>query len=109
MHSVDVPRWVRDGRYFDRAFIDLLEVWKCGTYRSEIPQKLDSIVRAMGLGGKPEGTCGADFARLFRSSDPASTRRSNSISEERYRDHDQASGKARPQVMTSQDAELLRR
>ena len=41
-----------DGRYFDRAFIDLLEVWKCGTYRSEIPQKLDSIVRAMGLGGK---------------------------------------------------------
>lgn len=51
MHSVDVPRWVRDGRYFDRAFIDLLEVWKCGTYRSKIPQKLDSIVRAMGLGG----------------------------------------------------------
>jgi hypothetical protein len=108
MHSVDVPRWVRDGRYFDRAFIDLLEVWKCGTYRSEIPQKLDSIVRAMGLGGKPEGTCGADFARRFHSPNPVD--REEAI---RYLRNDiEITTKLAERlglVMTSQDAELLRR
>ena len=68
--GLEVPRWVRSGRYFDTSLVDLLEVWRCGVLRSEIPQKLDTIARVLGIGAKPDGIRGEDFARLFFSDEP---------------------------------------
>lgn len=60
--GLGVPAAIRDGRYWSRQFIDLMDRWSCGT-RDFIP--LDTISRALGGPGKPEGCTGADFARLF--------------------------------------------
>lgn len=68
--QLEVPRWVRSGRYFDSSLVDLLEVWRCGVLRSEIPQKLDTIARVLGIGAKPDGIRGEDFARLYFSGEP---------------------------------------
>jgi len=64
--QVDVPHNVRNGRYFDAMFIDLCEVWLCGQrFGSGISASLDTMARALGVGEKPAGVTGADFAKLW--------------------------------------------
>lgn len=67
--GVDVPpETFTQAGYLDPTFIDLQRVWAAGS-RSPFAGTLDLICRACGLGGKPDGTSGADFARLY--ADPA--------------------------------------
>lgn len=68
MLGVDVPATVTvNRRYFDSIFVDLREVWLCGQRGGNGGEKssLDTIGRALGVGGKPDGVTGADFARLW--------------------------------------------
>jgi DNA polymerase elongation subunit (family B) len=51
------------GRYLEPTFIDLAQVWQ-GSARNGMP-KLDTIAKAFGIPGKPDGISGGDFARLF--------------------------------------------
>lgn len=66
--GVDVPTTLQspDGRYFDRVFVDLLARWKCGEWGSNGSIKLSMLARFFGVGDKPDGVTGADFARLWR-------------------------------------------
>lgn len=66
--GVDVPKWVRDGRYFDRCFVDTLELWLCGQRVGSCEASLGVVGQAFGLGGKTEGMDGGDFARLWNGS-----------------------------------------
>lgn len=68
MLGVDVPAFIRSGRYWSAAFVDLMDVWACGS-REFI--SLDTIAKAFGLAGKPDGINGGDFARLFATDKPA--------------------------------------
>lgn len=64
--GVNVPDsiYTVPSRYLEsQTFIDLAHVW-AGSQRNGFV-KLDTIAKAMGLTGKPNGTTGADFARLF--------------------------------------------
>jgi hypothetical protein len=62
--GIDVPDWVLvDGRYWSPKFVDTMKIWSFGTYGEFV--KLESISKALGLGGKTEGVTGADFARLL--------------------------------------------
>ena len=61
--SVDVPAAVFDGKWMTKTFVDLLDYWRLGN--RQISNKLDSISKAMGIGEKPEGISGKDFARLY--------------------------------------------
>jgi hypothetical protein len=66
--GIPVPDTLFSGpqRYLDQMFVDLLKVWKGGSYQGGA--KLDEIAKACGIGGKPDGISGADFHRLY--SDP---------------------------------------
>lgn len=70
--GVDVPTTLQspDGRYFDRVFVDLLARWKCGVYGGGngdgVSIKLANMAKFFGVGDKPDGVTGADFARLWR-------------------------------------------
>lgn len=63
--GVSVPETVQDptGRYFDRVFLDLFARWKCGNNGDTI--KLASMAKFFGVGDKPDGINGGDFARLW--------------------------------------------
>lgn len=68
--DVDVPRGIydRSGRYLEGHFRDLMLLWGCGVYGASV--KLDTLAKAMGLGGKQvdaEGKkiTGKDFAKLW--------------------------------------------
>lgn len=63
--GVDLPTTLFDpsGRYFDRVFVDLMARWKCGNYSDNI--KLAGLAKFFGVGDKPDGVSGADFARLW--------------------------------------------
>ncbi len=63
--GVDVPETLFDpsGRYLDRLFVDLLARWKCGNNGESV--KLDTLARYFGVGAKPDGVSGADFAQLW--------------------------------------------
>jgi hypothetical protein len=64
--GVDVPSTViRDDRYFDPVFVDIRAKWLCGQYRNGCESSLDLIGRAFGIGGKPDGMSGKDFARMW--------------------------------------------
>lgn len=68
--GIFVPSTVLDSRgYLDQTFLDLSEVWRVGvrSWPEKGLGKLDTVARALGLPGKPEGLTGADFARLFHS------------------------------------------
>ncbi len=72
--GVPVPSTVLDPRgYLDQTFVDLSETWRAGV--RSWPEKglgqLSTVAKALGLPGKADGLTGADFARLFRSDDPA--------------------------------------
>lgn len=64
--GVEVPPGIFDpsGRYLSRAFRDTMLAWQAGNYRDQFV-RLDTLGRALGLGGKTEGVDGADFARLY--------------------------------------------
>lgn len=71
--GVDVPGELQsvDGRYFDRVFVDLLARWKCGVNGGNgggngSSITLDGLARFFGVGGKTDGVCGKDFARLWK-------------------------------------------
>ena len=63
--GVEVPSWIRSGRYFDRSFVDIAMIWACG--RREAIQSLDTVARSLGVGRK--NGKGADFAALFANSE----------------------------------------
>ena len=65
--SVDVPAQVFDGKWLNKTFVDLLDYWRVGN--RQISNKLDTISRALGIGEKPDGISGKDFARLYRDSE----------------------------------------
>jgi len=63
--NIPVPPDLFAGRYWNSLrIIDLMEVFCCFS-RETSGFSLDAICRACGLGGKPEGVSGKDFARLF--------------------------------------------
>lgn len=64
--GIAVPKIIRDGRYWSRSFIDLSEEWLCGQRLGSEPANLDYISKALGIGGKPDGVTGKDFARLWK-------------------------------------------
>lgn len=68
--GIDVPDTVFQpgSRFLDSTFVDLFKVWQCGNRQGK--GSLDVVCKACGIGGKPEGTNGADFAGLLRSDDP---------------------------------------
>jgi len=63
--GVEVPDTVFSGRYLDgHTFVDTMKRWQVGNYR-EAFVSLDRLATAFGVGGKPDGISGADFARLW--------------------------------------------
>lgn len=63
--GIEIPRGAFDGRYFNSIFVDLRKWWLFGQHQTSCPSSLDYISRALGVGGKPEGVTGADFAKLW--------------------------------------------
>lgn len=70
VNGVEVPAGVRRGRYWDRNFVDLQELWQCGDRYGR--GSLDSITRACGISNTKKGS-GAFFARLL-TEDPLAAR-----------------------------------
>jgi predicted PolB exonuclease-like 3'-5' exonuclease len=63
--GVDVPEWVRKGRYFDSSFVDLEVEWNMGNNAKCI--SADNLCKALGIVGKeavPEVT-GATFHTFY--------------------------------------------
>lgn len=60
-HRIQVPYWLRHGRYWNDLVIDLREVWQLGDSRAH--GSLASICRHLGLGEKAGN--GADFSLLW--------------------------------------------
>jgi len=60
-HRIQVPYWLRQGRYWNDLVIDLREVWQLGDSRAH--GSLSSICRHLGLGEKAGN--GADFSLLW--------------------------------------------
>lgn len=65
--GIDVPSWVRNGRYWDKSFIDLCEVWRCGQQWQEAPASFDALARYFSTEGKPDGCEGAVFYEVWKS------------------------------------------
>lgn len=62
LHGVDVPAGIlSQGRYWDKMFVDLMQVWGCGVWGERI--SLDKLCGFFGLARKTGS--GADFARLL--------------------------------------------
>lgn len=60
-HRIQVPYWLRQGRYWNDLVVDLREVWQLGDSRAH--GSLASICRHLGLGEKSGN--GADFSLLW--------------------------------------------
>ena len=61
---------VYQGRYLDKRFIDLMEVFACGEYGYKA--KLDDVAHFLGAEGKYDGGCtGETFAQMWESGDLA--------------------------------------
>lgn len=60
-HRIQVPYWLRQGRYWNDLVVDLREVWQLGDSRAH--GSLASICRHLGLGEKAGN--GADFSLLW--------------------------------------------
>jgi hypothetical protein len=67
--GVPIPMGVRQGRYWNPIFIDLMQVW--GFYGQDMV-KLDTLAKAFGMQGKVtegdngQAVSGADFHKLWR-------------------------------------------
>jgi len=62
---VALPQWIRSGRYWDRCFIDAMDVWACGNRDQAV--SLDLAAATLGVGRK--SGCGSQFASLWGGSD----------------------------------------
>lgn len=62
---VALPEWIRSGRYWDRCFVDAMEVWACGNRDQTVG--LDLASATLGVGRKSGS--GAHFASLWGGSD----------------------------------------
>ena len=60
--GIQVPMWVRRGRYFHESFQDLKEIWQCGD-RNESTGGLNGLAKAFGCGEKLGS--GKHFGRLW--------------------------------------------
>ena len=61
--GVNIPAGLRHGRYWSDLITDLMKIWtldRYGTYA-----KLDTVGRALGLGGKTDGIDGSQFHVLW--------------------------------------------
>lgn len=69
--GVDVPSWVRNGRYWDRQFVDLRDEWLLGQRWGDCESSLDHMARALGVGAKADaaGCDGAAFGKMWLSGD----------------------------------------
>ena len=65
-HGVTVPAsaWDKSGRYPAYAFVDLIDRLPKRGFNDE-SRKLTDVCSWLGIGSKPEGTDGGDFARLW--------------------------------------------
>ena len=65
-HSIEVPAaaWDKTGRYPAYCFIDLIDKLPKRGF-SEESRKLTDVCKWLGIGEKPEGVDGGDFARLW--------------------------------------------
>lgn len=72
--GVDVPATVRDGRYWNRAFLDLRDEWLLGQRWGDCESSLDHMARALGVGSKSdaENCDGASFWKKWLSGNPQS-------------------------------------
>jgi hypothetical protein len=61
--GVPVPRWIRDGRYWSRAFLDTRELWQLGNRQAK--SSLNHVCQALGIPGKLDGVDGSQFAKLW--------------------------------------------
>lgn len=63
--GVTIPSTIRDqqGRYWDGLFIDLMVRFAVGAWKENV--KLDLAAKFFGVGAKPDGVNGGDFARLW--------------------------------------------
>jgi hypothetical protein len=66
INRVEVPDGVRDGRYWDKIFVDIREHWLCGQWKGDVESSLDLMARALGVGHKLDKTIGAHFGKLWR-------------------------------------------
>lgn len=63
--GIDIPKGVfNNNRFLSDTFTDLRDLWLGSSGQQK--GKLDSICRACGIGSKPDGIGGEDFARLYR-------------------------------------------
>lgn len=71
--GVEIPPTVRDGRYWDRLFVDLRDEWLLGQRWGDCESSLDHMARALGVGAKSDaaGCDGATFHKLWLSGDAA--------------------------------------
>ena len=63
-HGVKVPERVRNGRYFNTRFVDLMELFKAGSWQEKFVS-LNTAAKFLGCGEKTGS--GADFAALWQS------------------------------------------
>ena len=63
--GVALPEWIRNGRYWDRCFIDAMDVWSCGNREQAV--SLDLAAATLGVGRKSGS--GAHFASLWNGDD----------------------------------------
>jgi hypothetical protein len=63
--GIDVPEWIRNGRYWSTRFVDSMAEWNFGAMGGASFVKLEVLAAAFGIPGKPDGITGADFDRLF--------------------------------------------
>ncbi len=61
--GVNVPAGLRHGRYWSDLVVDLMKVWTLDRY--SVYAKLDTVGRALGLGGKTDGIDGSQFHVLW--------------------------------------------
>jgi len=54
---------IEKNRYWSPVFVDTMVRWQLGNYREYV--SLNTLAQAYGVGGKPDGVSGADFARLL--------------------------------------------
>lgn len=64
--GIDVPTWVRSGRYWDKTFVDLCDVWQCGQKFGEVSASFETLARAFGTPGKPDDCTGKLFYQTWR-------------------------------------------
>lgn len=65
IQRVALPEWIRSGRYWDRCFVDAMDVWACGNREDRV--SLDLAAASLGVGRKSGS--GARFASLWNGSE----------------------------------------